>query len=64
MTKCIFCGDNIPMGTGMMFVKNDGKILYFCGRQCEKNMMKLGRKSRNVKWTADARAEKKANSTA
>lgn len=36
-------------GTGKMFVKNDGKIFYFCSSKCEKNMM-LGREPARTKW--------------
>ncbi|MBW2999817.1 50S ribosomal protein L24e [Candidatus Woesearchaeota archaeon] len=54
MVKCSFCGHPIEKGTGKMFVKKDGKILYFCSNKCEKNMFKLKRKSRKVKWTAEA----------
>jgi len=35
---------------GLMFVKNDGKILWFCSSKCEKNMLKLKRVPRKVKW--------------
>ena len=51
MVKCSFCGKNIEKGTGKMFVEKDGKILYFCSSKCEKNMFKLKRKPRNLKWT-------------
>lgn len=37
-----------------MYVKKDGKILYFCSMKCEKNMLKLGRKERKIKWTKAA----------
>ena len=53
MNKCTFCGTDIPRGTGKMFVKNDGKILYFCSNKCEKNMITLGRKARTTKWTKE-----------
>ena len=33
-----------------MYVQKTGKILRFCSRKCEKNMLKLGREPRNVKW--------------
>ncbi len=36
-----------------MLAKKDGKVLYFDSTKCEKNMLKLGRKSRDVKWTMD-----------
>ena len=51
MVKCTFCGNVIEKGTGKMFVKKDGKILYFCSSKCEKNMLKLKRKAITVKWT-------------
>jgi len=51
MRKCSFCNREIPPGTGVMFVKNDGKIFYFCSSKCEKNMLKLGRKARKLEET-------------
>ena len=56
--KCTFCSSEIIPGTGKMFVKKDGKVFYFCSMKCEKNMLKLGRKPRNVRWTGAARASK------
>jgi len=49
--KCSFCQENIRPGTGKMLVKVDGKIIYFCSNKCEKNMLKLKRKARTLKWT-------------
>lgn len=49
--KCSFCGNEIPKGTGKIYVKKDGKILYFDKMKCEKNMLKLKRKPVNIKWT-------------
>jgi len=51
MAKCSFCGEEIRFGTGKIFVYKNGKILNFCANKCEKNMMKLGRTARNLKWT-------------
>lgn len=51
MAKCSFCGFDIEKGTGKIYVKKDGKALYFCSMKCEKNMIKLKRKARNVRWT-------------
>jgi large subunit ribosomal protein L24e len=34
-----------------MLVKNDGKILYFCGSKCQRNMIKLRRDGKATKWT-------------
>ena len=50
--KCSFCGNDFPTGTGMMYVKNDGSILWFCSSKCRKNALKLKRDSRKLKWTA------------
>lgn len=64
MVECSFCGKAIPAGTGKMFVKTDGKVFYFCSMKCEKNMLKLGRKPRNVRWTNLAQKEKKEGTSA
>ncbi len=58
MIKSSFSGRPIPPGTGLMYVKKDGKILYFLNRKEEKNMIKLGRKPRKVTWTEEHRKEK------
>ncbi|RZN37533.1 MAG: 50S ribosomal protein L24e [Methanophagales archaeon ANME-1-THS] len=54
--KCTFCHTPIEQGTGMMLVRRDGTVFYFCSSKCERNMIKLGRKSRKVKWAARAEA--------
>jgi len=51
MPNCTFCGNVIMKGTGTIYVQKSGKILYFDKSKCEKNMLHLGRKSRNLKWT-------------
>jgi large subunit ribosomal protein L24e len=48
--KCSFCGKSIPPGTGIMYVRSDGSILYYCSSKCEKNM-KLGRNAKKTRWT-------------
>jgi large subunit ribosomal protein L24e len=52
--KCTFCNTPIEQGTGKMLVKRDGTVFYFCSSKCERNMIKLGRKSRKLKWAAKA----------
>ena len=47
---CSYCGDSMEAGTGKMFVKNDGKIFYFCKSKCQKGMLKLGRDPAEVNW--------------
>lgn len=59
MVKCSFSGKEIPKGKGIMYVKADGKILYFADRKAEKNMLKLKRKPQNVTWTEEARKVKR-----
>jgi large subunit ribosomal protein L24e len=51
MVKCTFCGKEMPVGKGKMYVKKDAKIFYFCSNKCEKNTLKLKRKPRECKWT-------------
>ncbi|MEM4267103.1 MAG: 50S ribosomal protein L24e [Candidatus Nanoarchaeia archaeon] len=51
MPNCTFCGERIEKGTGKMFVFKTGKIAYYCSTKCEKNMLKLRRKARKLKWT-------------
>lgn len=48
---CSFCGVAIEPGTGMMYVKNDGAILWFCSRRCYKNHVMYKRDPRKLKWT-------------
>ena len=62
--KCSFCSAEIPPGTGKMFVKRDGSVLFFCSSKCEKNMLKLGRKSRKVKWVSKQKAKAKTEAEA
>ncbi len=49
---CSFCGRTIEPGTGIMYVKNDGTILWFCSSKCRKNALKLKRNPAKLKWTA------------
>ncbi|MGV8169030.1 MAG: 50S ribosomal protein L24e [Candidatus Nanoarchaeia archaeon] len=59
MAKCSFCNKDIDRGTGMMYVKDDGKIFHFCSGKCEKNQLKLGRKPRTTRWTGEFKLVKK-----
>ncbi|MBR9693418.1 hypothetical protein GOV07_05870 [Candidatus Woesearchaeota archaeon] len=61
MPICSFSGKTIPPGQGIMYVKKDGKVLWFLNGKAEKNYIKLKRKPRNITWTAEARAQKAAN---
>ena len=55
---CAFCGKPIEPGTGIMYVKNDGTILWFCSSKCMKNALKLKRNPRKLKWTAKYAAQR------
>jgi large subunit ribosomal protein L24e len=52
--KCSFCDGKVPDGKGKMFVRNDGKIFYFCNSKCQKNW-RMGRAGKATKWTETAR---------
>jgi len=55
---CSFCGREIEPGTGKMYVLKNGTVLYFCSSKCQKNMIKLHRVPRRVRWTEAYRREK------
>ncbi len=57
--KCSFCSETMEPGTGKMFIRNDGKVFYFCSSKCEKNMLKLKREPKRVKWIAKKKKAKK-----
>ncbi|MDI6884323.1 MAG: 50S ribosomal protein L24e [Hadesarchaea archaeon] len=52
--KCSFCGGRVEPGSGLMFVRRDGTISFFCSSKCEHNVW-LGRKPHRVKWTERSR---------
>jgi len=39
-----------------MYVRKDGRILYFEGMKAQKNFFKLGRKPRETRWTEEFKA--------
>ena len=51
MPNCSFCDGPVPKGTGMMYVKKDGTVFYFCASKCRKNTLGLSREGRRQKWT-------------
>jgi len=61
--KCTFCGKEITIGTGKVLIKKDGTMINFCSNKCEKNMLKLKRKSRNTKWTDISKTIKSGKTT-
>jgi len=56
--KCSFCGEDIKKGSGLLFVKRDGSLLYFCSNKCRKNL-EMGRKQEKLKWTKKEVVKKK-----
>ena len=48
--KCTFCGKDILLGQGVMFVRNDGTVQYYCSSKCRKNSLVLKRDPRKFKW--------------
>lgn len=52
--KCSFCGGKVPEGKGKIFVKNDGKVNYFCNSKCQKNW-RMGREGKETGWTQSFR---------
>jgi large subunit ribosomal protein L24e len=54
--KCSFCGENLKRGTGKMFVKTDGTVMYFDSSKCEKYML-MGRNKKRMKWANKSKAK-------
>ena len=59
--RCDFCGAEIPVGTGIMYVKRDGKLFYFCSKKCMKNAVKLKRDKKLAKWSVYYQSNAKKN---
>ena len=57
---CTFCGKDIKKGTGIMYIKKEGKVFHFCSSKCEKNLLKLKRVPRYATWTKSYADEKVA----
>ncbi|MAK88572.1 MAG: 50S ribosomal protein L24e [Euryarchaeota archaeon] len=48
---CSFTSEEIEPGTGMMYVKRDGSVMWFRDSKARKNALKLKRNPRKMKWT-------------
>ena len=46
---CDYSGQEIEPGTGTMYVKTDGTVLWFADAKCEKNYF-MGREARDLEW--------------
>ncbi|MCS7097109.1 MAG: 50S ribosomal protein L24e [Candidatus Methanomethylicia archaeon] len=55
--RCSFCGKDVPKGRGMLYVKSDGTVLFFCSSKCRKNMLYFSRKPGEVKWVVKTKKE-------
>ena len=56
--KCSFTGKPIPPGTGMMYVKKTGQVLYFISSKAKKNYLNLNRVPARTRWTDTARKKR------
>jgi large subunit ribosomal protein L24e len=58
----------IPLGTGVMFIRNDAATFWYCSSKCRKNATVLKRDPRKLKWSRQeakvAVAKKKTTETA
>ena len=51
LLNCFFCVQRLSPASGIMLVKNDGSIQWTCSNKCKKNLRKLRRDPRKMKWT-------------
>jgi len=49
--RCSFCGYDIPIGKGHMYIKKDGTILNFCTHKCRTAMLVRKQNPRKIRWT-------------
>ena len=47
-----------------MYVRKDARILFFCSRRCEKNLLKLERNPRTTAYTVEGRKTKQQQMSA
>ncbi|HYB07077.1 MAG TPA: 50S ribosomal protein L24e [Nitrososphaerales archaeon] len=55
--KCAFCGREVRLGSGILFVRNDGSTRSYCSSKCKTNELKLGRDPRKLKWARRAKRQ-------
>ena len=48
---CSFTNEEIEPGTGLMYIKRDGSVMWFRASKARKNSLKLKRNPRRLKWT-------------
>lgn len=50
LKNCAFCGKGVPQGEGIMIIKNDGTVSWFCSAKCKKSVLLFKRDPRKLKW--------------
>ncbi|MBM1154351.1 50S ribosomal protein L24 [archaeon] len=55
---CHFCGRKFLETHGIMFVKNDGSVIWLCSSKCRKNFL-MGRDPTKLKWTTRYRPRRR-----
>lgn len=48
--RCAFCGREVRLGYGILYVRNDGSTKSYCSNKCKVNDLSLGRDPRKLKW--------------
>jgi large subunit ribosomal protein L24e len=48
---CSYCGEQIPPGEGLMYVRTNGEIFHFCSKKCRKLQIVFKKPARKVRWT-------------
>ena len=48
--KCNYCNKQIEKGTGILYVRKDGKTFNLCSNKCIKNMNSLKRNPKKLNW--------------
>lgn len=49
--QCSFCGKEFLHGEGLLYVRKDGIIHWFCSRKCRTYMLEHKKDPRKLKWT-------------
>ena len=55
--RCAFCGKEVRLGSGILFVRNDGSTRSYCSSKCKVNELKLGRDPRKLKGARGSRKQ-------
>ena len=50
--KSSFCGYDIQIGRGVMYIRKDGTVLNFCTNKCKKAMLLYKKNPRKTRWTS------------